>query len=152
MRTIALAAAVLLAAPLTAGDTVQPMPAWMAGAWEQRDRDAWVDETWTAPRGGMMAGSSRTGKGEGLQFWELLRIARKADGSVSYFAMPKGAPATEFVLTRSGPAMAEFTNPAHDYPQRIRYWREGRVLNAEIALIDGTRPQRWTYRRVHKRD
>jgi hypothetical protein len=39
-----------------------------------------------------------------------------------------------------------FVNPAHDYPQRIRYWQDGRRLNAEISLKDGSRAMRWLYR------
>ena len=46
--------------------------------------------------------------------------------------------------------MIEFTNPAHDYPQRIRYWREGDKLIAEIALIDGKRAVSWTYEPVRR--
>jgi hypothetical protein len=41
-----------------------------------------------------------------------------------------------------------FANPAHDYPQRIRYWLEGNALNAEISRIDGSKTVRWTYRRT----
>jgi len=38
-----------------------------------------------------------------------------------------------------------FENRDHDYPQRIRYWREGEVLMAEISLADGSKPMRWRY-------
>jgi hypothetical protein len=38
-----------------------------------------------------------------------------------------------------------FANPAHDYPQRIRYWREGRLLMAETSKMDGSETQSWTY-------
>ncbi|WP_278373411.1 hypothetical protein [Sphingobium xenophagum] len=38
-----------------------------------------------------------------------------------------------------------FANPDHDYPQRIRYWREGRLLMAETAKMDGSQTQSWTY-------
>ncbi|MBH0014602.1 hypothetical protein I6F66_21375, partial [Pseudoalteromonas sp. NZS100_1] len=38
-----------------------------------------------------------------------------------------------------------FANPDHDYPQRIRYWREGRLLMAETAMMDGSNAQNWTY-------
>ncbi len=42
---------------------------------------------------------------------------------------------------------ALFANAAHDYPQRIRYWREGETLNAEISLLDGSKAMRWQYKR-----
>jgi hypothetical protein len=38
-----------------------------------------------------------------------------------------------------------FLNAEHDFPQRVRYWREGRELVAEISLKDGTKAQRWRY-------
>jgi hypothetical protein len=40
----------------------------------------------------------------------------------------------------------EFANPRHDYPQRIRYWRQGQLLMAEISKIDGSDSQRWNFR------
>jgi hypothetical protein len=40
-----------------------------------------------------------------------------------------------------------FVNAAHDYPQRIRYWRDGRDLMAEVSLADGSKAQRWRYAR-----
>ena len=51
----------------------------------------------------------------------------------------------EFALSGQGTRMIEFANPGHDYPQRIRYWREGDTLNAEISLMDGSRASRWSY-------
>jgi hypothetical protein len=41
-----------------------------------------------------------------------------------------------------------FVNAVHDYPQRIRYWREGEEMFAEISLADGSKPVRWRYRRL----
>ena len=39
-------------------------------------------------------------------------------------------------------------NPAHDYPQRIRYWRQGKLLMAEFSKLDGSQTERWNYRPV----
>jgi hypothetical protein len=47
---------------------------WMAGCWEQRDGDRWTEECWTAPRGGLMLGGSRAGRGDSISEWESLRI------------------------------------------------------------------------------
>ena len=41
-----------------------------------------------------------------------------------------------------------FTNPAHDYPQRISYRRDGEELVAEVSLLDGSEANRWRYRRA----
>lgn len=129
---------------------------WMAGCWEARSGAAWTEECWTTPRGGMMLGSSRTGKGDSVTEWETLRIARAVPNGdettirLGYFASPGGRPETLFVWSpHPGPGVA-FFNLANDYPQRIRYWREGEALVAEIALADGTKAKRWRFRRADR--
>ena len=145
MRTIA-AVILALSAPAAALDgPPSELPVWLAGAWEMHEGEAWADEFWTPPRGGVMIGAARTGKGEAAQFWEHTRIIRKSDGTLSYFAQPKGAPSSEFPLHAQGPAMIEFVNAAHDYPQRIRYWREGKLLKARISMLDGSKATEWSY-------
>ena len=125
-----------------------PLPGWMAGAWQQKGADgAWADEYWTPPRGGTMIGAARIGRGETLSIFEHSRIVRKADGTLSFFAQPRGAPAAEFPMTVRDATMIEFANPAHDYPQRIRYARDGDTLTATISLLDGSKARRWVYTR-----
>jgi hypothetical protein len=102
----------------------------------------------------MMLGSSRTGRGDTILEWEALRIERNAqngDGPVvrlSYFAAPGGQPWKRFAWSRHGGPGITFYNVANDYPQRIRYWREGDRLVAEIALENGSKARRWRYRRT----
>ncbi len=141
-----LAAVALIAAPLSAAGPPAPMPAWLAGAWAMEDGQSWADEFWTPPRGEMMIGAARMGAGRQLQTWEATRIQRKVDGSISFYAQPRGAPATEFPLVSAGEESVEFANPSHDFPQRIRYWRQGQLLMAEIAKMDGSGAVRWNYR------
>lgn len=153
MKTgLAAALALLGAAPPTVPD-VNDL-GWMAGCWEQRDGDRWTEECWTAPRGGLMLGGSRAGRGDSISEWESLRIQRDAangEGPVvrlGYFASPGGAGWTLFAWSRSeGPGIA-FFNVANDYPQRIRYWREGPERVAEIAMKDGSKARRWRYRKM----
>jgi hypothetical protein len=40
-----------------------------------------------------------------------------------------------------------FEDRSHDYPQRVRYWRDGEALLAEISMLDGTKAMRWRFRR-----
>ncbi len=124
------------------------LPGWMAGTWMMEDGANWADEIWTSPRGGVMLGVSRTGFGPQLQVWETTRMAVNGDGTISFFAQPMGKPATEFKQALVGPDSIEFTNTSHDYPQRIRYWRQGQLLMAEISRIDGSDAMRWHYRPV----
>lgn len=143
------AAALILAlatpAAVLAEEEDAPFPRWLAGAWSNADGERWTEEFWTHPRGGMMIGASREGQGETLRSWESIRILRTDDGSLAYVPMPNGGTPVEFLLSDQRTQMIEFANPAHDFPQRIRYWREGDRLHAEIALIDGNRAIRWSY-------
>lgn len=129
-----------------AAEKPAPLPDWMAGAWQQESGDeAWADEYWTRPRGGLMLGAARIGQGDTLGIFEHTRIVRKEDGTLSFYAQPSGAPAAEFPMVTRGTAMIEFANPAHDYPQRIRYWRDGDRLKARISLMDGSKAHEWDY-------
>jgi Domain of unknown function (DUF6265) len=153
VRRPLLALALLLAAP-AAGQTLPPpaptpLPEWMAGTWSMIDGSAWADEIWSDERGGAMIGVGRIGFGPQLDSWEVMRIVRKADGRLVFLAQPGGkSPAVEFPLATMSEQAIEFANPAQDYPQRIRYWRQGQLLMAEIARIDGSRAVRWNFRPV----
>jgi hypothetical protein len=138
----------LLATPLAAQPAGQALPEWLAGAWHSQEGANWADEVWVAPRGGMMQGIGRAGMGAQLQTWEFMRIARRADGTLVYLAQPRGVPPAEFPAVSIGEDAIEFANPAHDYPQRIRYWRQGQLLMAEIAKLDGSQAMRWNFRPV----
>jgi len=147
MMKFAAALALALAAPTAVSAEAEdaPFPAWLAGAWSNADGERWTEEFWTHPRGGMMIGASREGEGPALRSWESIRIMRTPDGSLAYVPMPGGGAPVEFAMTDQRTQSIEFSNPGHDFPQRIRYWREGDTLNAEIAMIDGSRAIRWTY-------
>ncbi len=128
------------------------LPAWLAGCWVQSEGEVWTEECWTAPRAGIMLGSSRTGEGENLQFWETMQLVLDQeieDGPVLpmvLWASPKGEQRTLFAWTPSDVPGVTFTNAENDYPQKIHYWREGDLLKAEISMLDGTNAISWTYR------
>ena len=125
-----------------------PMPAFLMGCWEHRSAERWTQECWTDTRGGLMIGSSRSGSGDVIREWEWLRIERGADGTLRYIASPGGKAPVPFIAESVSSTWAVFTNAGHDYPQRIRYeFKDGR-LEAEISLLDGSRPNRWSYRRA----
>jgi len=124
----------------------------MAGCWGQQEGDRWAEECWTAPRGGIMLGSGRTGQDDRLGSWEVMQIALDVaapSGEIApmgFWGAPGGEGRPLFAWQPGGEG-ATFVNPAHDYPQRVRYWREGELLLAEVSLADGSRANRWTYRR-----
>ncbi|MES2058647.1 MAG: DUF6265 family protein, partial [Pseudomonadota bacterium] len=116
------------------------------GCWIMQAGQKWTEECWTSPRAAMMLGSGRSGTGDKLQSWEANQILPDADGKPVFWASPDGGTRVAFPMLSQGASEIIFANPAHDYPQRIRYWREGETLNAEISLADGSRPMRWRYR------
>lgn len=145
---VACALVVCAAAPGQPLPDNQGLPGFMAGTWMMEDGASWSDELWSDAKGGLMLGVARSGFGAKLDNWEMARIERKGDGTISYFAQPNGKPATEFRQVLRSADAVEFANPANDYPQRIRYWRQGQLLMAEISRIDGSDAVRWNYRPV----
>jgi hypothetical protein len=94
-----------------------------------------------------MLGHSRSGAGGQTREFEFLRVQADADGTLTYFAQPGGAPAVAFRLTGFNAAAATFDNPQHDFPQRIVYRRDGDTMVATISALDGSNAMSWTYRR-----
>ena len=121
--------------------------AWMSGRWESVSGERWVEEIWSAPRGGTMFAMSRTGSGDSLVEFEFIRLQRGEDGILAFLASPGGRPAVPFRLIESGATSATFANPGHDYPQRIRYEREGDILRATISAADGGEARSWAFQR-----
>ena len=65
---------------------------------------------------------------------------------MTYYGAPGGQNRTPFNWVASDEQSVTFVNESHDYPQRIRYWRDGKELVAEIALKDGSKAVSWRYR------
>lgn len=121
--------------------------AWMSGRWVNEANGRWTEEVWAEPRGGAMLGFSRSGRGESLREFEFLRLAAGPDGTPTYFAQPGGGAAVAFRLVARDATSATFENPAHDYPQRVRYRRFGRSMTATISSIDGSGERSWSFNR-----
>ncbi len=129
--------------------TTLQMPAFISGCWEEkRDGGGWTEECWTDTRGGLMIGSGRDGNGDKVGHWEWMRIERGADGSLTFYGSPKGASPVAFKATEADGKSITFVNAAHDYPQRVRYLATEAGLDAEVSLADGSKPNRWSYRRT----
>ena len=142
--------AALLALVLATGFSQLPRTAdlgWLSGHWVQEGPDGWAEESWTGPRGGVMLGTGRTGKGDKAGSFEFMRIADGPDG-VAFWGSPGGQAPVAFPLAEEGPNVVAFENPKHDYPTRISYRREGKILVATTSGPGGADPQTWRYRRV----
>lgn len=148
-----MAAAMLAAMAAEEAAQTPRLPDWMAGCWESRSGDKWTEECWTIPRAGQMMGSGRNGTGEQLGEWEVMQIVRvetddPAVPKMTFFGAPGGQNRTPFSWVAGSGHVVTFVNESHDYPQRIRYWREGKELVAEVALKDGSKARRWRYSRM----
>jgi hypothetical protein len=112
--------------------------AWMTGSWSGASQGIEMEEHWTAPKGNSMIGIHRdVGEGRTMSF-EFLRIEVQKD-QIVYLSMPNGrSPATPFPLKEISATRVVFENAAHDFPQRIIYWKDGSDLRARIeGTING---------------
>ena len=152
MLRFAIAAASLAgAAPALAQEA--PLE-WLRGAW-CTDPDAKgrrTCETWEDDGKGALAGLSQAQAANGgpVETLERMRITAEPNRLV-FHADPTGQEGGDFyAVGAQRPLAVRFENAAHDYPQVVRYWREGELLLAEISLADGGKPVRWTFRRVRR--
>ena len=124
------------------------MPGWLAGGWSAEAADgAWVEEWWTPPRAGLMMGAGRSGKAGKLDWWEHTRI-EQTGGKLRFCALPKGQAGACFEATKVRAQEIVFENPAHDFPNRVTYRREGDELFAEVSGKAGANVQRWRFKKV----
>lgn len=120
---------------------------WLSGRWVQEGADGWTEERWSEPRGGVMLGTGLSGKAERATSFEFMRIADGPSGPV-FWGSPGGKTPVAFPLAGFARHEVRFENPKHDYPTRILYRREGRILVATTSGPGGSNPRTWRYRRV----
>ncbi|MEP7344914.1 MAG: DUF6265 family protein [Gemmatimonadaceae bacterium] len=111
------------------------MPTWLAGCWEHQAGAITIEEFWMSPRGGVMLGMGRTTKSDAVVEFEHTRIYVRGD-SLVYHAQPSGQTATEFVAPAGFSDALTFSNPTHDFPQRVIYRRGGQ--DSLFARVEGT--------------
>lgn len=119
---------------------------WICGTWAKTEGGVTVEEHWRPLKGTTILGTSHTYDDKKTRFHEFLRVQVRV-GKVSYVALPGGGAPTLFRLARHGTgpdgalvgSFADFENPQHDHPQRIRYERTAKGITATIEQLDGTR-------------
>ena len=108
---------------------------WLVGCWVTADKSA--QEVWVVKSERSLAGFGVAITDSKIGFYEVLSIKQSEDGSWTYTAHPSGQLSASFVAVEIDDTSVVFANPEHDYPQEIRYKREGSRLYATISLIGG---------------
>ncbi len=112
---------------------------WLAGCWAYEGRNAGSGEQWMAPAGGTMFGLSRTVSGGRTVAYEYLRIVEEEDGTLALIASPSGQATARFAMLSMAEREVVFSNPEHDFPQRIIYrlGDDGALLGRVEGIVDG---------------
>lgn len=99
---------------------------WLGGCWSGAVNQREFREQWMPLRGGMLVGTGHTVMQGRTQSYEYLRMEARGDG-VYYVATPSGQKEAAFKLASIAEddkdTLFVFTNPEHDFPQRIIYRR-----------------------------
>jgi peptidylprolyl isomerase len=112
-----------------------PAPEFIAGDWCAVQGEQQFEERWTGAEGGRMYAVARSFKSGRLTGFEFLRIEPEGQSWV-YRAQPGGQTATGFPRTEAADQRIVFSNPDHDFPQRIEYWRDASGLHAAVSALD----------------
>lgn len=112
---------------------------WLVGCWVSADKRA--QEVWVVDGDRSLLGFGVAVSDNKIGFYEVLSIRRNEDGSLVYTAHPSGQLSASFAATEITENGIVFTNRDHDYPQEIRYAREGNRLYATTSLLGGVRPE-----------
>lgn len=139
---IRITAAVLgsgLAMATTAATPVVAPFDWLAGHWCGEREGRQIEEVWLPEAGGALLGMSRTLRNGATESFEFMRLVPTGQGA-GFHVQPDGVPATVFAIASQGEGWVVFENPAHDFPNRIEYRRDGEALKAAISgpTEDGT--------------
>lgn len=122
---------------------------WMAGNWAGTQDGVEMEEFWQKPKGNSMLALHRDIKEGRTVSFEFLRIEATPD-AVTYWASPRGRPATPFKMIEQGDKRVMFENAEHDFPQRIIYWMSGDgSLHAKIEgkLTGEPASEEWAWKR-----
>lgn len=146
MRTLVFLFALALA-PAARADTLEDLH-WLKGCWRTTGDGPVITEVWSAPPMPAMIGYAYTESEGQIRNWEAMRIEMIEDAP-TFVAMPNGGEAVRFRLHAGyGESDARFDNAHHDFPQTVRYRREGNRLTAEISRLDGSDAMTFEYRRI----
>jgi len=109
---------------------------WLTGCWQSVDNG--TREVWSVSEDGYYFGYSVVLKDGHAVFFEQMRVD---PAPLPIFnAYPDGDGPFSFPATEISEHSVTFANPEHDFPQKIKYWRDGEALKAVISRTDDSRP------------
>lgn len=138
----------LLACPAAAQTPPLEALGFMSGCWRSSPdaRGTLIEEHYTSPSTNLMLGTTRYLRDGAARNFEFTRIER-SDTAVVLVPHPRGVASVGFRLSSLAGDNASFENPAHDFPQRIRYRRDGAALVARIEDMAGGQGMEWRMER-----
>jgi hypothetical protein len=107
---------------------------WLTGCWERRLIGTTQQENWGDGSGDTMLGFGKIVRNGAVFDLEFVRIYTKGDQLV-YEAHPMNQTPAEFTALPPFGYTITFSNPQHDYPQRIIYRRI--TQDSIVARIEG---------------
>lgn len=110
---------------------------WLIGCWWTPDKSS--QEVWVADSDHSLAGFAVNVRDDAVSYYEILTIRQREDGSFVFTAHPAREPTAAFKATEITETGVVFTNPDHDYPQKISYFIENDELVATISMLNGDR-------------
>ena len=110
--------------------------AFMTGCWRGASGPGTtIEEYYTPPSDNLMLGVSRYTKGASVVDYEFSIIRAEGDSDLVLTPHPKGQAAADFHMSSLKPGAVEWSNPKHDFPQRIKYRKLG--ADSLVARIEG---------------
>lgn len=123
------------------GKAVTELPSWLLGTWQGLTPEGSVSESWEQVNDSTYSGLGVFTAGKDTVSREAIKLERRG-GKVLYIptvSQQNNGQAVSFTLTSSSEKELVFENPAHDFPQKIRYLKiSADSIVAEIsAKADG---------------
>ena len=132
------AALALVSSLAISGESQSGEFGWLAGCWATPDSSAL--EVWVVDSERSLSGFSVSISDNRVGSYEILTIEQSEEGTWLYTAHPSGQASATFQAVQFGETSVVFANPDHDYPQEIRYRRDGDRLKATVSLLGGANP------------
>lgn len=117
---------------------------FMVGCWRQGDING-LREHFTPPAANMMTGLSQFWRGDRIVDWEFHRIDLTEAGP-ALTPHPRGEASVSFTATELTASRVVFSNPDHDFPNRIIYDRVAPDSLVVVAEADGPDGRRLAFR------